>query len=172
MARFSRAFVSLNNFFSGLRRGKVSREELLLLFPVCLQNSLCDAKITSALSNCRRCGRCKVKSILEMVEHYGIEAAVATGGELALERARVKRVRAIVAIACERELRQGIQAIFPKRVMGIINLRPHGPCRDTDVELPEVERAIRQLLKNPPGPLQSELPRPPSKPKMSSQRTS
>ena len=160
MARFSKAFVSLNNCLKRLRLRKVSKEELLLLFPACLQNSACDAKITNGISNCRRCGRCKVKSILEMAEHYGVRAAVATGGELALEEAKAKDVRGIVAIACEKELRQGIMAAFPKPVLGVVNLRLHGPCKDTDVSMQEAEDAVRRFLRDAPEALQPDLPPP------------
>lgn len=157
MARFSRAFVSLNNALKRLRRRKVSAQELLLLFPVCLQNSDCDAKITDDVLNCRRCGRCKVKSILEMAEHYGVRAVAAKGGELALQEAKAREVRAVVAIACEMELRQGIVAAFPKPVLGVVNVRPHGPCKDTDVSMREAEVALRMFLTDAPEALDPEL---------------
>jgi hypothetical protein len=160
LARFSKAFVSLNNGLKRLRLRKVSSEELLLLFPACLQNSACDAKITKDISNCRRCGKCKVMSILEMAEHYGVRAVVATGGELALQEAKGKDVRGIVAIACEKELRQGIMAAFPKPVLGVVNLRLHGPCKDTDVSMEEAEDAVRRFLRDAPEALQPDLPPP------------
>ncbi len=150
MGRFSRAFVSLNNALRKVERRKVPAEQLLLLFPVCLQNSDCDAKITNDVSNCRRCGKCKVKSILEMAERYGVRAVAATGGELALQETKAKDVKAVVAIACEKELRQGIVAAFPKPVVGVVNLRPNGPCKDTDVNLPEAEAALRMCLADVP----------------------
>jgi hypothetical protein len=73
---------------------------------------------------------------------------VATGGRLALELAKAEGVKAIVAVACEKELQAGLTGVFPKPSLGIINLRPHGPCRDTDVDLGEVEEAIAWLLRD------------------------
>jgi hypothetical protein len=57
-------------------------------------------------------------------------------------------VDAVVAVACEKELREGMRATFPKPVLGIINLRPNGPCRDTDVDVAQVEDAMRWFLRD------------------------
>ena len=139
--------VRLNNLAVKLRRKKAGREGILLLFPHCLQNSKCPQKITSDLKLCKRCGQCKVKDILELAEEFGVQCAVATGGRLALERVKEDRVHAVVAVACEKELSQGIKGAFPKAILAIPNLRPKGPCKDTDVALPEVRKAIRWLLR-------------------------
>ena len=50
-------------------------------------------------------------------------------------------------IACTKELRQGILAAFPKAVIGVVNAWTVGPCKDTDVDLTEVERAIQWFLR-------------------------
>ena len=56
------------------------------------------------------------------------------------------RPRAIVAVACERDLTGGIQESYPIPVIGVLNDRPHGPCRDTRVDLSKVEGAISFFL--------------------------
>ncbi len=142
-----RQIVRLNNFTVRLRRKRAQAAGILLLFPHCLQNSKCPHKITSDLSLCKRCGKCKVKDILELAETLGVQCAVATGGRLALERVKQDGVHAVVAVACEKELSQGVRGAFPKAVIAVENLRPHGPCKDTDVELGEVRKAIEWLLR-------------------------
>jgi hypothetical protein len=57
-------------------------------------------------------------------------------------------IHAVVAIACEKELQEGMGGVFPKPGLGIINIRPHGPCTDTDVDLEEVEEAIKWFLRD------------------------
>ncbi|MFO7958470.1 MAG: DUF116 domain-containing protein [Candidatus Brocadiia bacterium] len=139
--------VKFMNMLTKLRRTRCEPEEILILVPSCLQSSECRQKITNDIQECRRCGRCKVKDVLEMSERYGTRCAVATGGRLALEMAMQDRIKAVVAIACEKELQEGLLGIFPKPGLGIINIRPHGPCTDTDVELSEVQEAIEWLLR-------------------------
>ena len=139
-------FIGLNKLrLRGLKKKKVKPANLMLLFPLCLQNSECPQKIINDLANCKRCGKCGVKDIQELGERYGIPVAIASGGGMALERARAKNVRAIVAVACEKELRAGIRAVFPKPVVAIPNKRPKGPCKDCLVDLAQVEKAVREL---------------------------
>lgn len=142
-----RTVVRVLNRLTRLRRARCKPQELLILVPSCLQNSECKQKITNDIHDCRRCGRCKVKDIIELAEKYGTQCTVATGGRLALELAKSAPVRAVVAVACEKELQAGMAGVLPKPSLGIINLRPHGPCRDTDVDLAEVEDAVKWLLR-------------------------
>ena len=147
-ALVGRRVVQVLNRLTRLRRSRCRPGELLILIPSCLQNSECKQKITNDIAECRRCGRCKVKDIIGLSEKYGARCAVATGGRLALSLAKADAIKAIVAVACEKELQAGLMGVFPKPSLGIINLRPHGPCRDTDVDLAEVEAAITYFLRN------------------------
>jgi len=142
-----RRIVRLLNLATRLRRSRCEPGRLLILFPSCLQRSECPQKITSDVANCLRCGKCKVKDVLELAEKYGTQCVVGTGGHLALEIASGDGVDAIVAVACEKELQEGMKGALPKPSLGVINIRPHGPCKDTDVDLAELEEAIRWFLR-------------------------
>jgi len=139
--------VKLFNSITHLRRTRCKPEELLVLLPSCLQNSQCKQRITTDINECKRCGRCKVKDMIELCEKHGVRCTMATGGRLALQMAKDKAVKAVVAVACEKELVEGIWALFPKPSLGVVNLRPNGPCTDTDVDVADVEEAILWLLR-------------------------
>jgi hypothetical protein len=67
----------------------------------------------------------------------------APGGNVARKIIRKTKPRAIVAVACERDLVSGIQDVAPKiPVLGICNSRPAGPCKDTVVDLDEFRDAL------------------------------
>jgi len=142
-----RRIVRLMNMLTRLRRSRCAPERLLILLPSCLQCSECEQKVTNDVANCKRCGRCKVKDLVELAERYGCRIAAATGGRLALELAKSDGVDAVVAVACEKEIQQGFKGVFPKPALGVMNIRPHGPCKDTDVDLEEVEEAVRWFLR-------------------------
>jgi hypothetical protein len=146
--------VSLSNLINRLKGNKCPPSGLLIMFPHCIQWSKCPQKITLDLNNCKRCGKCKVKDLIELSEKYGVQLAVATGGRAALERVKSEEVRGVVAIACEKELRIGLTAAFPKAILSVPNLRPHGYCKDTDVIIADVEQYVRQFLEEP-SPSQS-----------------
>jgi hypothetical protein len=142
----AKATVKVLNFLTRVRRSRCRPGELLVLLASCLQCSECKCKIVNDVAECARCGRCKMKDLLELVDRYGCRCMVTTGGRLALQVAKSGEVAAIVAVACEKELREGMMGVFPKPTLGVINLQPHGPCKDTDVDLDELERAIKRFL--------------------------
>jgi len=143
---FSSLVVKLNNFALKLRKKGFQPEEVLLLFPHCLQCSECSRNILKSLDECQRCGKCKIKDMIELAEKFGVKPFVASGGRLALEEVKKDGVKAVVAVACEKELSEGILHSMPKFVLGLVNKRPHGPCKDTDVEVEKVAQALRDVL--------------------------
>lgn len=138
-------FIRANNRLVSRYRIKVSTEELLLLLPHCLQYKDCQQKISDDLDLCEGCGRCDICQLAQIRKKYQIPAFVVDGGQLALAVANRGNYRAIVAVACEEELEKGIlESALP--VLGIVNHRPEGPCRNTKVEAELVERAINHFL--------------------------
>ena len=103
-------------------------------------------KITRNIENCRQCGGCSVGALLGLSHKYGIHVGVATGGTLARQMVKEIRPKAIIAVACERDLTSGIQDVFPLPVLGVLNERPFGPCFNTRVDIKKVEAAILDFL--------------------------
>ena len=67
----------------------------------------------------------------------------APGGTEARTIIRTIKPRAIVAVACERDLVTGIHDVAPKiPVIGIPNTRPLGPCKDTALDIEKFRSAI------------------------------
>ena len=56
------------------------------------------------------------------------------------------RPKAIVAIACERDLASGMADVFPIPVIGVLNERPNGPCCNTTVDPERVRAVVEQLI--------------------------
>ena len=146
MLAFDKAVVWLNRLVrKGIPRRYPARNVLLLL-PHCLQRQGCPEPVKEHIRHCKGCGRCKLKLLRELAERFGVPAHVASGGREALVRARAPEVRAILAVACSKELAEGIRAAFPKRVIGVLNTWPHGACKDTDVDIAQVEEALSALV--------------------------
>jgi hypothetical protein len=141
-----RSFIAINNRLVLAETSKVKPEKLLMLLPHCLQFHECSVRITGSVENCKACGQCKIKDLVALSQKYRIHVSVATGGTLARRIVVEKRPSAIIGVACERDLTEGIQDSYPIPVFGILNRRPHGPCFDTDVELELVEMGIMTLL--------------------------
>ena len=140
------AFVAVNNelVLAHCRNGSPPRS-ILLLMPHCLQDKDCGVKITHEVQNCKRCGKCRIKGLLELTEKYGVSMAVATGGTIARRIVIEMRPDLIIAVACERDLTSGIQDTTPLPVYGIFNQRPFGPCLNTQVALDRVESVLKEF---------------------------
>lgn len=144
--RFQRAVVDLNNMLVRSERHGTSR--ILLLLPHCLQIDECKIRLTHNIQNCARCGRCRIKDLIELAENNGLSLFVATGGNLARKIVRDVRPEAIVAVACERDLSSGLVDTYPIPIIGIPNDRPFGPCLNTRVDLDKVKEAIEFFCGN------------------------
>lgn len=122
-------------------------KKIMILAPHCLQWAYCPYKITINANNCKKCGKCQVKDLIELSEQYDIDLNIVTGGTAARKAVKERRPKAVVAIACERDLTSGIQDVEGLPVLGVINLRPEGPCFNTRVDIEKVEEAINYLQK-------------------------
>lgn len=135
--------IKLNNRLRSINKGK--REKILILTPRCLQNKDCKNNIVEDIQNCRKCGKCKIKDLLELSEKYAVKLAVATGGRLARQVLKVTQADTVIAVACEKELASGIIDTYPVAVHAVVNQRPFGPCVNTDVQIQDVERVMHEI---------------------------
>lgn len=140
-----KSYISVNNYLVSNKVLSIPGNQVMILLPHCLQNSECKVKITMDINNCKQCGKCKVGELKELAERYHANLRVATGGTLARKWIKELRPRAVVAVACERDLSSGIQDITAIPVLGILNCRPNGPCIDTDVNIDEIEKALMSI---------------------------
>ncbi|MGZ3493091.1 MAG: DUF116 domain-containing protein [Thermodesulfobacteriota bacterium] len=143
------SFVELNNHLIRSNGHRVPPDKLLILLPHCIQNFDCEIKITGNIRNCKGCGKCEIKDLIELSDRYHLKIAVATGGTLARRIVLENRPEAIVAVACELDLTTGIQDTYPIPVIGILNERPNGPCINTRADIDKVRNAIIDFLESP-----------------------
>ena len=145
-SKIEQSFIEVSNHLVKQHRVKVPADRIMILTPHCIQLDTCVHKITRNIENCRQCGGCSVGDMLGLAHKYGIHMAVATGGTLARQMVKQIRPKAIVAVACERDLTSGIQDVFPLPVVGVLNERPFGPCFNTRVDIKRVEAAVLDFL--------------------------
>lgn len=140
------ALIRFNNRVTRLRRVRVPPNRLLVLAAHCLQGGACGQNLSRGIDACKGCGLCPVKGLIDLRKRYGVICRIAGGGRQALGFVKETDVAAVVAVACERELVEGIFASFPKPVLAVCNTRPKGACHETQADLSQVEAAIRELI--------------------------
>lgn len=140
-----RMVISLSSLATLRKTGPIPPGKILLLLPHCLQNHLCEHRITFDPHNCHHCGKCPVGDLIVLADRMGIEVAIATGGTLARRHVVDKKPLAVVAVACPRDLGQGMLDAWPVPVFGIENARPFGDCMDTQVDIEAIQKAVEDL---------------------------
>ncbi len=122
------AAVKVYDALALARKRKVSGGELLLLIPRCLAKDI-------------------IEGVLRVAGKYQIPVFVATRGQLARRVIRERRPRAVVAVACERDMVSGLHDVAGKvPVLGLTLTLPNGPCKDTRLDLGRLEEWVRAYV--------------------------
>lgn len=122
------AAVKVYNALALERGRKVGKGELLLLIPRCLSKQTLDG-------------------VLQIAGRYEVPVFVATRGQLARRVIRERRPRAVVAVACERDMVSGLHDVAGKiPVLGLTMTLPSGPCKDAGLDLARLEEWVQAYL--------------------------
>ena len=122
------AAVKVYNALALERGRKVGKGELLLLIPRCLSKETLDG-------------------VLAIAGKYEVPVFVATRGQLARRVIRERRPRAVVAVACERDMVSGLHDVAGKiPVLGLTMTLPSGPCKDARLDLRKLEEWVRSYV--------------------------
>lgn len=143
--RIQRSYIAVNNNLVKSKKLNLKDKQIMILLPHCLQDADCPHKITMDIDNCQHCGNCCISELITLGKKYNALVKVATGGTLARKFIKDYRPAGVIAVACERDLSQGIQDIGALPVYGVLNCRPNGPCYNTSVDMEKVEKALQMI---------------------------
>jgi len=144
--KIQESFVYVNNSFIKALRKKFKANDILILLPHCLQNNECSIRITNDILNCAKCGKCDIQELAHLSQKYNISTAIATGGTLARRIIVENKPKFIIAVACPRDMVEGLKDVFPIPVYGVLNERPNGPCISTRVAVEKINNALVKLI--------------------------
>jgi hypothetical protein len=122
------AAVDVYNALAERRGRKVGKGELLVLIPRCLSKATLD-------------------QVLDVAGRYEVPVFVATRGQLARRAIRERRPRAVVAVACERDMVTGLHDVAAKiPVLGLTMSLPAGPCKDAVIDIAKFEGWVKSFV--------------------------
>lgn len=129
--RLANSFLKIHNVFVSAVPTLIPPDRLLVLVPRCLT----------------RDGNTMLRRLRD---EHGFHMAVCGGGTAARQSIRKVKPKLVLAIACERDLMSGFKEINPFiPVIGIPNLRPEGPCKNTCIDMTLLEQTITRCLGRP-----------------------
>jgi hypothetical protein len=140
------SYVQVNNSFIKSSSMLFSAKDILILLPHCLQKYECVYRITNNINNCIDCKGCVICDLKKLSYDFGVKIAIATGGTLARKIIVETKPRCIIAVACQRDLVDGLMDVFPIPVYGILNKRPHGPCINTTLDVCLIAKFLEHFI--------------------------
>jgi len=139
------SFVKVNNSFLDVSTISLLPNQILVLLPHCLQNYNCTYRITNDIRHCNECKKCIIYLFKNLIEKYKIKVVIATGGTLARKVIIDLHPSLIIAVACQRDLVDGLLDAYPIPVLGILNERPNGPCVNTTVDIHQISDFLENI---------------------------
>ena len=138
-----RLYIELKNSMNSERFMKTDPKNKIIFLPQCLRNSkTCIAKLGSMGWECGKCSyhkKCKIYQIKQIAEPMGYMVVVVPGGSLVFKLIKELKPRAVLGVACMKELVMAIEEIrLPAQ--GVILSRDG--CVDTDVDMKHVNEAL------------------------------
>ena len=122
------ASVAVYDRLALARQRQVTPDELLILIPRCLSRESLDG-------------------VLDIAKRHGVSAFVATRGQLARRVIKERRPKAVVAVACERDMVSGLHDVAGGvPVLGLTMTLPNGPCKDASIDLALMDEFVRKYL--------------------------
>lgn len=123
------AAVAVYNRLAWAREWRVRANELLILIPRCLSRTALDG-------------------VMDIAKRYNVATFVATRGAYARQAIRERRPKAVVAVACERDMVSGLRDVAGRLpVLGLTMQLPNGPCKDASLDLVQMEAFVRKYLR-------------------------
>jgi len=123
------AALAVYNRLAWAREWRVRANEILILIPRCLSRTALDG-------------------VMDIAKRYDVATFVATRGAYARQAIRERRPKAVVAVACERDMVSGLHDVAGRLpVLGLTMQLPNGPCKDASLDLAKMEAFVRKYLR-------------------------
>jgi hypothetical protein len=123
------AAVAVYNRLAWAREWRVRANEMLILIPRCLSRTALDG-------------------VMDIAKRYDVATFVATRGAYARQAIRERRPKAVVAVACERDMISGLRDVAGRLpVLGLTMQLPNGPCKDASLDLVKMEAFVKKYLR-------------------------
>lgn len=127
--RVGNSFIKAHNLMLKTHAGALRGDVLLVLLPRCLEKET-------------------KRQVIERVNGRAVQIVTAGGGEEARRAIRQHNPSLILAVACERDLISGIKDLAERiPVLAIPNKRPEGPCKNTHLQLDELDDVLNFIIR-------------------------
>ncbi len=141
---YDKVYIAIKNRSFYKEFEEAPKKSIIIFLPQCLRNSeKCEAELTDEGYQCDHCGECSISTIIKTSEGLGYGGVyIVPGGSLVRNIMKNKKPRAVLGVACNYELVEGIEHAtihdIPTQSIPLIK----DGCKDTEVD----EKEVLELL--------------------------
>lgn len=117
---------------------KLDPSEACLFLPHCLRSRDCTGRPGEEGLECARCGRCGIAGLLDAAESLGLRAFCVPGGSLVEKLAKRYRPKALLGVACPKEILLALRTFGPSGVHLLVFPLSRDGCFETGFEPQEL----------------------------------
>jgi len=142
--------IELRNKMYEFKYRKAPKEKSLLFLPHCLRHpKKCQAKYDKEGLKCEKCGKCKIKDLVELAEKSGWQGAfICPGGSMVKALIKKHKPKAILGVSCYNEAKLAFENLRNSSVTLQAVLLLRDGCVNTDVNIDEVKEKMELLEGN------------------------
>lgn len=136
--------IEIRNKLNEFAFKKIPFNERILFLPHCLRNSKeCKATYGEEGLKCVSCGKCSIKTFIEMAKERNYKATfVVPGGSLLTKLVKKYSPKAVVGIACNDETNLGLDNLRAAGIPAQAVLLLRDGCHDTAANIDEVREKL------------------------------
>jgi len=141
--------IEIRNFLHEPAFKEIPVEERAFFLPHCLRNvEKCKGKYEEEGLQCRKCGACQIKEIIEYAEKLGYEKIfVVPGGSMVVKLVKKFKPKATIGIACFNELMMAMDKMNEYSIPNIGSLLLKDGCKNTIANVEDVKEKLALGLK-------------------------
>jgi uncharacterized protein len=141
--QFTLFFVKLHNSLALRTFQEAPVETRAVFFPQCLRSALCPARLGPEGLECRRCGRCRLNTVIKELEGLGYRVFIVPGSSFVKRMVRQHRPQAIIGVGCLIEVKEGLQMCDQIGLVGMGVVQSSDGCVETTLNWRELQRIAR-----------------------------
>lgn len=134
--------IRMRNQLNRDRFSKVPMKDRAVFLPQCLRSADCPSHLTTEGLVCKRCMRCDIGRSIDELEAQGCRVFIVPGSTFLTRMVKKYRPQAIIGVGCLMEVKEGLDMLERKNLLGIGVVTTKDGCVETTLDWSALMEAV------------------------------
>lgn len=134
--------IRMRNQLNRERFSRVPMKDRAVFLPQCLRSSECPSHLTTEGLVCKRCMRCDIGRSIDELEAQGCKVFIVPGSTFLTRMVKKYRPQAIIGVGCLMEVKEGLDMLERKNLLGIGVVTTKDGCVETTLDWSALMEAV------------------------------